>query len=208
MNNRRAEFKDYNTNKVTYDTKKAIYNGSLRIETAPGASNWYDFALPPSATSKQGTFTFPPYPFMPYVPPNYNGPTFDATIPYTGYGQATETLLKMTTGNQAIANYQVKGFGTIGFTNSLTQNAKWWTGGSCSNSYMAITMYPITAAFSGIDTQNFAIDFGEVDWDNKKDLSPLDRSAAVLPPDVQWNSAQGLISSAATLATIVAVSLY
>lgn len=120
MNSRRAEFKDYNTNKVTYDTKKAIYNGSLRIESAPGATNWYDFALPPSATTKQGTFTFPPYPFMPYVPPLYNGPTFEGNTPYTGYGQATETLLGITAGNQAIDNYQVKGFGTIGFTNTLT----------------------------------------------------------------------------------------
>jgi hypothetical protein len=52
MSDRRTEFKNYNTNKVTYDSRKAEYNGSLRIEVAPGATSWYDFALPPSATTK------------------------------------------------------------------------------------------------------------------------------------------------------------
>jgi hypothetical protein len=73
---------------------------------------------------------------------------------------------------------------------------------------MAITMYPITANFAGIGSLIFKIDVGEVDWETTKDLSPLVRSPAVLPPDVRWNSAHGLISSATTLAALVAVSLY
>jgi hypothetical protein len=48
---------------------------------------------------------------------------------------------------------------------------------------MAITIYPITANFAGIDSLNFKIDIGETDWSTSKDISTLVRLPTVLPPD-------------------------
>jgi len=82
MSSFRTRYEEFKPLKDEYDLAKNSYNAALRISQLGNnlqIMSYVSWILPTSATPFETTanaFVKPEYPFMPYSPPEYDGPDF------------------------------------------------------------------------------------------------------------------------------------